>query len=176
MKKMFSLLLFQFFSIACFAGKEKSGVEIVNDTVFLNTEKIFILEKISIGFGQVNYYVKNTSGQKLAFIKLITYTDPSYITSSNPKGNASYFEITFLKSGQKAEFLPIVKESKLAMFLISQNLFVNGTITEESEKEFILLNGNEFSRERNELNHGNTIIIQENNTTPTNGLNIKIGR
>ena len=63
----------------------------------------------------------------------------------------------------------------MAEILVKQNLVQNGAISNESEQEFILVNGTPYSKKRSEMDGGKTIIINNNSTpAPRNGININI--
>lgn len=177
MKKIILLALIALSVVTSYAKDKKAGVEIKDDSVLVDGKASFIFEKIKYLPGTFNYFVKDLSGKKLAFLKFYSYKDPKEISSANPNGNVNYYEVTFLESNQKAEIPVYARQIKMAELLVRQNLIQDGTITEESEQEFILVNGNAYSQKRNELGNNSTIIIN-NNTNPTqkNGVNFNIGR
>ena len=163
--------------INAFSKDKKAAVEMKEDTVMVDGKASFIFEKIKYLPGTFNYFVKDLNGKKLAFLKFYDFNDPKEISSANPKGRVTYYEVTFLKSQQKAETPAFARQIKMAELLVKQNLIQNGTITEDAEAEFILVNGTPFSKQREELNGGNTIIINNGNTpVQRNGINININK
>ena len=158
-------------------AKEKSAVEIKEDSVLVDGKVSFVFEKVKYLPGTFNYFVKDLSGKKLAFLKFNDYNDPKEVSASNPSGRQTYYEVTFLESSQKAEIPAYARQIKMAEFLVKQNLVQNGTISKDSEQEFILINGTPYSKKREEMNGGNTIIINNNSTpAPRNGINININK
>ena len=147
------------------------------DTVLVSGKVEFLFEKVKYLPGTFNYFVKDLRGKKLAFLKFYDYNDPKEISSANPKGRITYYEVTFLESSQKAEIPAFARQAKMAELLAKQNLVQNGIISKESEQEFILVNGTPYSKKREEMNGGNIIIIH-NNSTPVqrNGINININK
>lgn len=164
-------------SIVTSYAKDKVSVDIKDDTVFVNEKASFIFEKTKYLPGTFNYFVKDLSGKKLAFLKFNDYNDPKERSSSNPDGRETYYEVTFLESNNKAEIPAYARQIKMAEFLVKQNLVQNGTISKESEQEFLLVNGTPYSQKRSEMGNGNTIIINNNSTpAPRNGINININK
>lgn len=177
MKQFLLIALFAICITTSYAKDKKVDVDIKEDTVFVDGKASFIFEKMKYLPGTFNYFVKDLANKKLAFLKFYDFNDPKEISSANPKGRVTYYEVTFLESKQKAEIPAYARQVKMAEILVKQNLIIDGTITEESEQEFILINGNPYSLQRNELGNNGTIIINNNsNPTPNNGVNFNIGR
>ncbi len=174
MKQFLLMMLFAMCITTSYAKDKGPKVDVNNDTVTVDGKNVFILEPMKAGLGIRNYFIKDLSGKKLAFLKYESYKDPKEISSGNPNGNVTYLQYTFLESKQTAETRYFLKQNNLAEFLIEQKLVQDGVITEEAEQEFILVNGNPYTLKRNELGGNSTIII--NNTTPRNGVNFSIGR
>lgn len=173
----FVFVLFLAISVSTsFAKDKKPEVELKEDTVLVDKKAEFIFEKIKYSPGVFNYFIKDLSGKKLAFLKFYNFKDPKEISSANPDGNVNYYEVTFLESNQKAEILFYPRHIKMAEFIVKQNLVKDGNISEEAEQEFILVNGNAYSLKRNELGNNSTIIINNNtNPAPRNGVQFNIG-
>ncbi len=168
-----TLLVMEFLSFA----KDKASIEIKEDSVFVDGKVYFVFEKVKYLPGTFNYFIKDLSGKKLAFLKFNDYNDPKEISSANPEGRETYYEVTFLESSQKAEIPAYARQIKMAEFIVKQNIVQNGTISKDSELEFILINGTPYSKKREEMNGGNTIIINNNSTPVTrNGINININK
>jgi hypothetical protein len=173
---LFAVILFM--GIHSMQAKDKTEIDIKDDSVLVNGKVAFLFEKIKYLPGTFNYFVKDLSGKKLAFLKFYDYNDYKEISSANPKGRVTYYEVTFLESGQKAEIPAFARQLKMAELLVKQNLVQDGTISKESEQEFILVNGTPYSKKRSEMDGGNTIIINNNSATPVqrNGINININK
>ena len=170
---LFAVILF--LGMHSIQAKDKTEVDIKDDSVLVDGKASFIFEKIKYMPGTFNYYVKDLSGKKLAFLKFYDYNDYKEISSANPKGRVTYYEVTFLGSGQKAEIPAFARQVKMAEILVKQNLVQNGAISNESEQEFIMVNGTPYSKKRSEMDGGKTIIINNNSTpAPRNGININI--
>lgn len=174
MKKLLLLTIITLSIVTSYAKDKKPEVDIKEDTVLVDGKASFIFEKVKYTPGVFNYFVKDLTGKKLAFLKFYSFKDTKEISSSNPNGNVNYYEVTFMESNQKAEIPIYARQIKMAEFLVRQNLIQNGTITADSEQEFIMVNGNPYTLRRNELG-GNTIIINNSNPTPRNGVQFNIG-
>ncbi len=175
--KNICLLLFSLFCFVTIQAKDKGPkVDMNGDTVTVDGKNAFIFEKVKPMPGVFNYFIKSLAGKKLAYLKFQDYNDPKEISSANPNGRQTYFEVTFLESNQIAEIPAFARQIKMAEFIVKQNLVKDGDISADAEQEFILVNGREYSRKRNELNGGNTIIINNPESEPKNKFNISIGR
>lgn len=176
MKNVLLILLFIYTAAVSFSKDKKSAVELREDTVYVEGSSLFIMEKLKPFPGFFNYFIKNLKGDKLAFLKFNEYYDPKEISSANPKGRVTYYEVTFIESNQKAEIPAFARQIKIAEFLTNQHLLSAEGISAEAEQEFILVNGNPFSLKRREMSGTNTIIINNNTTpAPKNGVNINFG-
>lgn len=172
MKKITFILLMMVGLSVSYAKDKGPKVDVKDDTVTIDDKSVFILEKVKgSNPGVRNYFIEELNGKKLAFIKYESYKDPKEVESANPEGNVNYYQITFIESKQTAEIRFYLKVNKLAEFLLEQKLIQNGTISEESENEFILVNGNPYAMKRKELNGGNTIIINQEQA-PKKGVTI----
>jgi hypothetical protein len=175
MKKTSAILLLLLIISLSFSKENKHKVSIDEDTVSVDGKPLFLITKFKGSVGSINYFVKDLQNKKLVFLQSNSYKDPKEVSSSNPTGNVVYFEVTFMESGAKAEIPLFMRQSKVAEFLVREELMPDGILTEESEKQFILVNGQPYSKKRAELG-GNTIIINNNDESPRNGLNIHIHR
>ncbi len=173
MKKI-TFILLMMLGLSFSYGKDKGPkVDVSEDTVSVDGKNVFILEKVKGSMpGIRNYFIEELNGKKLAIIKYEEYKDQKEVKSANPNGNVNYYQITFMESKQTAEFLFYLKQNKLAEFLVEQNLIKDGTISEDSENEFVLVNGNPYAMKRKELGGGNTIIINEQAPAPKRGVTI----
>ncbi len=124
---LFAVILF--LGMHSIQAKDKTEVDIKDDSVLVDGKASFIFEKIKYMPGTFNYYVKDLSGKKLAFLKFYDYNDYKEISSANPKGRVTYYEVTFLGSGQKAEIPAFARQVKMAEILVKQNLVQNGAIS-----------------------------------------------
>jgi len=101
--------------------------------------------------GNSDYYFKNLDGKMLIVFKFASYRDPLLVSQSNSNGIQNYYEIKF--------FSDPVKESECRFFFLKglvnmvyeKKLIVSGKLNEEKMEEFIVINGNTFSRRRSEL-------------------------
>lgn len=98
-----------------------------------------------------DYYFKNKDGKMLMVFKFVTYKDPRLVSQANPQGNQNYYEIKFFTE-------PVMESECQNMFLkglvkLVQNkqLVTDGALNIEKVKEFVVINGNTFSRRRAEL-------------------------
>lgn len=168
------------------AKGKQAKVEIKDDTVMVLGKASFILDQIKKPkFEAKDYFLKDLSGKKIALIKSDCYDDP---TKPNPNRykystasaylSTCYNTITFLESKQVADFKFFFKTINLAEFLIESELVKDGQITKEAEDEFVLVNGTKNAEEKAQKLGGNTIIINNNTSTPVqrNGINININK
>ncbi|MDB5229143.1 MAG: hypothetical protein JWN78_3336 [Bacteroidota bacterium] len=177
MKKMFLIALMTFCASA-FSKEVKHKVDVKDDTVIVDEKPWFILEKLKAGFGTANYYLKDLTGKKLAYLKMESYKDPKEVDYKyNPDGVVKYYIITFLEDEQTSEMPAYARQSKIAEHLVKMELMPNGVLTDDTEHEFILVSGHSYQQKRNELGGNGNIIINNNNTdqTPRNGFNMHIG-
>lgn len=168
------------------AKDKKPKVDMKDDTVTLDDKALFILDPIKKPkFEAKDYYLKDLSGKKLAIIQSDCYSDPTRPNPdrykypyANPYLNTCFSTITFLADKKAADFRYYMKQGKLAEFLVESELVKNGTIAQEDEDEFILINGLKNTEEKNQKLGGNTIIINNNSSTPIqkNGINININK
>ena len=66
-------------------AKDKTEVDIKDDSVLVDGKASFIFEKIKYMPGTFNYYVKDLSGKTLAFLKFYDYNNYKEISSANTK-------------------------------------------------------------------------------------------
>lgn len=175
MKKFLLMMLLAIGITTTYAKDKKPEVDMKEDTVLVDGKPEYILERIKSNTPTVsNFYVKELNGKKLAFLQYNSYTDPNLISQYNRTGNVSYYVITFLESKQTAEIRYVIRYKSMAAYLIETKLIQNGTITKEAEDEYVLVNGHTFSANK-PTNNGNTIIINNNTTTPKNGVQFNFG-
>lgn len=98
-----------------------------------------------------DYYVRNADDKLLIVFKYVTYKDPRLVSQSNPHGNENYYEIKFfsdpvLESECSYRFL-----KGLVKLVYEKKLINNGVLNMERVNEFVVINGNTFSRRRAEL-------------------------
>jgi hypothetical protein len=115
----------------------------------------------------------NTTGDEIIFFKWVKVPGAEPRTSSNPEGNLTYVEISFLGLNKKFE---IQKTQKNIIEMIYLGKIVNedGTLNEEKVNRMVEKYGTPFS---DRLNAGtkNTIIIRDEPSRGS-GVNINIGR
>lgn len=87
----------------------------------------------------------------LIVFKFTSYKDPRLVSQANPNGTQNYYEIKFFSD-------PVLESECQHMFLKSlvtmvydKKLIADGALNLEKVKEFIVINGNTFSRRRAEL-------------------------
>jgi hypothetical protein len=107
----------------------------------------FSIEKTGCGFDPQCYYdIFDKDGNKIIKLVYKSFKSPVEVSSSNPEGMVRYYQYIFLESGRKAENGFIFwKEKKLAALMVEFNLIKDGKLNEEGVKEFIMVNGNEYS-------------------------------
>lgn len=161
---------------SAFSKEAKHEVDVKDDTVIVDGKPWFILEKLKAGFGTANYYLKSLAGKKLAYLKLESYKDPKEVDGKyNPDGVVKYYIITFLEDEQTSEMPAFARQSKIAEHLVKMELMPNGVLTDDTEHEFILVSGHSYQQKRNELGGNGTIIINNTNPAPSNGVHFNIG-
>lgn len=172
MKKTLCVLLVLMVSVAAFAQKKVYTFE--DDVLAVDGVPVFKLEKQKSQsyYGYNDLILNSLDGKKLAFMRFEQFADPKAVG-----GKTSYYEVTFLNTGAKTETLWFVKVSKMAENLAKGELVKDNALDDEKVDEYVLINGNQFSRRRQELNP-NTVIINNNppaNTQPNKGgVNINI--
>jgi hypothetical protein len=156
MKKIYllALILIGFQTVA---SAQKTKVTVDDDTIKVNEVPYAIMDK-SPGLG-FDFKIKNLEGKDLFFMKFLDFYNPSRITSGNPKGRVTYFEVTFLNDGKKCEVSSATKKG-VAKMIIENDLIKENQVNTDAENTFVLINGMKFSEERNNMNNGNVIIIQ----------------
>jgi len=160
-------------SLTASAKDKQAKIEIKDDTVIVLGKPSFILDQIKKPkYESKDYFLKDLSGKKIALIQSDCYDDPTrpnpnrYKYSSAPAYLSScYNTITFLQSKQVADFKYFMKQNNLAEFLIDSELIKDGTITQDAEDEFVLVNGNRNAEEKAQKLGGNTIIINNNGSS-----------
>ncbi len=158
MKKLLTILFFVAVTAAAFGQKPK--VEVKADTIKINGEASFIMEDKSLGN---QYLVKDLSGNLIISMMYQKYYDNNRISSANKDGSVTYIEVTFMGTGNIAEFAPIGMGKKfLAKQILEHDLMVNGQPSEQGEMNFCKMYGRKFTAERNRLANPNVIIINNN--------------
>lgn len=129
------------------------------NTVSINGVEAFIIEDVNFGSESV---VKDLSGKRLAIFTAESYSDPSKITSGNPKGTVSYMKAVFLTENvEKCEISSagVGLRKNLAKHLIENELIKDGQLNPDAVKQYVAIHGSEYSERRKEVN-GNVIIIK----------------
>lgn len=98
-----------------------------------------------------DYYFRNSDGKLLIVFKYITYKHPSLVTSSNTSGSESYYEIKFFSEPVMESECNYVFLKSLVKRVFDSQLIVNGQLNMEKVNEFVVINGNNYSRRRAEL-------------------------
>lgn len=176
MKKLLLLAIITLSLAISYAKDKKPDIDMKDDTVLVDGKPVYILERVKSNTPTIsNFYVKELNGKKLAFLQYNSYTDANLISQYNRNGSVQYYLITFLESKQTAEIRYVIRYKSMAAYLLETKLIQNGTITKEAEDEYVLTNGHTFSANK-PVNNGNTIIINNSNPTPSNGVQFNIGR
>jgi len=159
MKLILSLLFVAFLTISIQhspQGKEKDKFELKDDVFLVNGSAVFKLEHQG-GMGY-DFKLKTLDDKEVAFLKMMEFNDDKQISSSNPKGRVTYFDVTFYESGLKCEI-----EASFPKKFVGRDLYKHGIIKdnmpdEGAIKNFALINGSKFSPRA----AGGTIIIINN--------------
>lgn len=155
MKYLVSILLFSLITSIGFAQKPK--VEVKGDTIKVNEVASFIMEDKNLGN---QYLVKDLSGNLIISMMYQKYYDSNRISNANKDGSVTYIEVTFMGTGNIAEFQPFGMGKKmLAKQVLEHDLMVNGQPSEQGEMNFCKMYGRKFTAERNRLANPNVIII-----------------
>lgn len=128
------------------------------NTVSINGVDAFIIEDANFGSESI---VKDLSGKKLAIFTADSYSDPSKITSGNPKGTVGYMKVVFLtETIDKCEISSagVGLRKNLAKHLIENDIIKDGQLNLDAVKQYVAINGSEYSERRKEVN-GTVIII-----------------
>ncbi|NTW33235.1 MAG: hypothetical protein HGB12_11540 [Bacteroidetes bacterium] len=141
--------------------------QIVSD----GTGNLFKLESVksSTIYGAVDFFVKNLDGKDLIYLKVDEYKDPQKVTDATPEGRMIFFKVTFLNNNTSAEINYYLRNKKVAEILYQAKLIVNGQLDVEAQNKFVIVNGNSFSKRRDEIYNNNTIIINNNTQLTPSG-------
>lgn len=82
--------------IVCTQFNFAQKIKFDGDTVLVDGNKAFILDMVSAS--SFNFKLKTLDGKQVAFLQFNDFYDTQEISSSNPKGRVTYFEVTFLES------------------------------------------------------------------------------
>ena len=138
MKKTIFILLMMFGFFISFGKDKGPKIEVINDTVFIEGKSICLFEKTKAN-GLRSFYLKDLENNKIAFFQELE----NYRHFENYN---YYYEITFIKSISKAEIPADGKPKTTIKYLIDYGLIADGKITDESEKEFVLIVGQKYSQ------------------------------
>jgi len=142
-------------TLMTFAQKPK--VELEGDRVKVNGVSSFLVESKTMGN---QFLSKNLAGELLISMMYQDYTDPAKVSSANKTGKVVYIEVTFLGSGNVAEFAPLGIGKKMIAKQVIENEFLNGDkINETGEINFCKIYGRKYSAERARLSQPDVIII-----------------
>lgn len=142
------------FSTALFAQKQKITVD--EDTIKVDGTSYAIIEKKS---GMVyDFTIKSMSGTPLMYWQFQEFNNPNKVSSSNPHGRVTYFQVTFFNDKQQCEANPVATKKGIAKMIVESELISNQLINQEAENNFVLIQGSKFSDEKKTVN-GTVIII-----------------
>lgn len=143
-------------SSAAFSQKQKITVE--DDVIMVDGTPYAKLEKKNPA--APTYTVKSLDGTVLMNWQFLDFNDPKEVTSGNPSGRVTYFQVTFFGDKQQCEINPPMANSKaIAKCIVENDLIAGNTINQESENNFVLVNGMKFSQQKQTTGGGNVIII-----------------
>jgi hypothetical protein len=182
MKKIIAVTLCLSVFLLGFKGDEKefnydkkTGIASVAGTEVFKIEEM----KSATLPGMKDLSIKNISGKELMYLKIDGYKDPQKVEAANPEGKEFYIQINFMNDGTTTEINFYMRNKKIAEIINDAKLIVNGELDVEAQKRFIMINGNRFTKRRDEINNANKVIIIDNSNNqpppPQNGLNIHIG-
>lgn len=101
--------------------------------------------------GVDDYYFKNADGKMLVVFKFTSYKDPRLVSQTNTNGTQNYYEIKFFSEPVQESECQYMFLKALVSMVYNKQLIVDGALNPEKVKEFIVINGNTFSRRRAEL-------------------------
>ncbi len=143
-------LFFVLFTQFNFAQKIKFD----GDTVFVDGKKEFILDMQSAS--SFNFKFKTLDGKQIAFLQFNDFYDSKEISSGNPKGRVTYFDITFLDSGTKCEMKNVGMKKQIAKYLYESEIIRDNVVNEKAIQDFVLIHGTKFTEQKK---NSTTIII-----------------
>lgn len=154
MKKV--LFLGLLLAVSIFGQAQKVSVD--DDVIKVNDAEYAKIKK-SKGL-KVDFTISGLDGTELVFFKFCEFNNPNKVSKSNPEGRVTYYEVTFLKSGQKCEVDCNATKKGVAKAVVENKLIKDNVVDEESERNFILKNGTKFSEEMKAANGPKVIIIE----------------
>lgn len=136
------------------AQKDKIEINKKTEVVSIDGIPAFILEGKNMGNTQI---LKGIDGQRLAVFQVMDYYDSKHISSGNPKGRVTYYDVTFLNEALDKCEIPVGGFKKqLAKYILDYNLVKDKVLDEEAVKQFVAIHGMKFSDEKN---RSTTVII-----------------
>lgn len=166
MKKLVFIVV-TLFSLFTFAQevKLKKGEVLIDGTAWLKYQ--------DCGGFDPTCSLLNSTGDEIIFFKWIKVPGAEPRTSSNPDGNLSYVEVSFLGLNKKFE-IQKTQKNIIEMLYLGKVVNPDGTLNEEKVNRMIEKYGTAFS-DRLNAGKSNTIIIKEEPSRGS-GVNINIGR
>lgn len=157
MKTVLSLLFLFTIGFTTFAQKQKITVD--DDIIKVDGVDYAKIEKKSgLSF---DFTIKSLDGTDLIYFKFMEFNNPNKVNSGNPNGRVTYYEVIFFGSGEKCEVQSPGTKKGVAKIVAENNLVKENAVDPESEKKFILISGNNYSKERDNLNDPKVIIIKD---------------
>lgn len=156
---MKSLILILFLGASYLTFSQEVEFNKKTNTASINGVDVFIIEDANFGSESI---VKDLDGKKLAIFTAESYSDPSEITSANPKGTVSYMKVVFLTEAiDKCEISSagVGLRKNLAKHLIENEIIKGGLLNLDAVKQYVAIHGSEYSERRKVVN-GNVIIIK----------------
>ncbi|WP_341903317.1 hypothetical protein [Fluviicola taffensis] len=155
------LLLALMICISSLAFSQKKKVEIEGDTIKVNGAAYALIFRKTPATPV--YTIKSLDGTPLMNWQFQDFNDPREVSNSNSKGRVTYFQVTFYNDKQQCEINPSMATYKsVAKCIVDNELIKDGTIDQEAENNFVLINGKKFSEQQQSSGGGSTIIINNN--------------
>lgn len=140
-----------FFSFAVFSQK----IKIKKGTVFVDGEETMYIKPDGTLTNEVSYFFMG-SEEEFLFTTYLDYSDPSEISSANPKGLVRYIEMNFIGLNKKFEISTRGRKN-VVKFLLDNHVIVEGKINEKAVDKLVMKYGMRFSEQQK--NGGVQIII-----------------
>ena len=135
------LLLALMICTSSLAFSQKKKVEIEGDTIKVDGAPYALIIRKAISMPV--YIVQSLDGTPLMNWQYLDFTD---VRSDR---RVTYFQVTFYTDKQQCEINPGMATFKaVAKCIVENDLIKNGTIDQEAENNFVLINGKKFSEQQ----------------------------
>lgn len=133
--------------IVCTQFNFAQKIKFDGDTVLVDGNKAFILDMVSAS--SFNFKLKTLDGKQVAFLQFNDFYDTQEISSSNPKGRVTYFEVTFLESELKCEMPNVGLKKQIAKYINESEIIRDNVVNEKAIQDFVLIHGMKFTERKN---------------------------